>query len=574
MDTKSILNEDLRNRLKILLDVEGLESPEQLVGFDETNYRGISSWELYQRSLNVSRDRKRRYQEYDRMDEDADIKSSLDAYADEATVMNRERERTIWVTAEDQQVEDIIHGMFDRVKLEDLIWGIARATAKYGDDFEQIIYDDQGVKVLKYIEPTRIDRYVDQQNRMRGYKVEGAKASFGLPSGEALADPWDFLHFRIHGVVRDGWGESMLLGVMKIFRMLEQLETSLALYRLYRAADRNVFYIDVGTAATDQAYSIVERWRQTYRKRRWFQNNGGNDQGGGAVDFKHNPIDIVEDIFWPVRKESQSRVEKLQGSNNVGDIADIEYFRNKLRNGLGIPPEYFGSTEGTGSYNAAAGLAAQDMRFARKVIKLQRAIMQGVTKLCQYHLAFLEIDPSQVNFVVRMEPLSYLQEMQKNEAFTSKIVAAQGIVQMALELGMNPQGVAEFVFKRLMFSNDDDMTAFFQEQEEAVADAMQQQQDQQNQQFDSEQKMQKAQTQSMFAKAKAGATNAARTPNTGGKGKTSAKPKRSTKAESLNESDVQDMIAFLKANRKQIQEIKKDKAVFSDPDSIVEVAGK
>ena len=574
MGIKNYLEEQLRTKLSILLDIEQLQSPEQVVGFDDDSFRQVSSWELYQKSIQVTRDRKRRYLEYDRMDENADIKMALDTYAEEVTVANREKERTVWVSSESEEISEILHAMFDRIELETNLYGIARSISKYGDDFEQVLYDDtRGVYQFKYLEPNRIDRYVDDQNRLRGFKVEAAKSVAGQVSGASLAQPWDFIHFKIVGVIRDGWGESMLMGIQQSFRILEQMETALALYRLFRAADRNVFYIDVGTASTDQAYSIVEKWRQTYRKRKWFQSENGA-QGAGQVEFKHNPIDLIEDIFWPVRKDSESRIEKLQGSNNVGDIADIEYFRNKVRNGLGIPPEYFGSTEGTGAYNAAAGLAAQDMRFSRKVGKIQRALINGIEKLCKIHLGLIGIDHKTVEFKVRMEPLSYLQEMQKVEAFTGKVTAAQGLVEIAMSLGFDPQATAKYVFKHLLFTSDDELNEFFALQEEAVAEQMQAQVDSAEQEKQDQSKLNRAQTQSLFAKAKGAATNKAKTMG-GNSGVTvsSKKPTAKSKTKTENITEMDEIMSMLEASRKHINDAKKDKATFSGTTSIVEIEG-
>lgn len=479
--------EGIRTRLGYLLGLEGLESPAQLSDFEDNPaaYRAVTSWELFSKATQAVRDRKARYAEYDRMDEDADIKAALDAYAEEVTQRNRDKNMTIWATGESEEMVNEIHDLLKRLKVEEWMYGLARSIAKYGDDFEQVYYDENGVYHVKYIEPTRLDINRNDQGMVTGYRIAGQTSS--ASTTVAIAQPWDFVHFKINGAIRDGWGESMLAGVLKAWRILNMLETALALYRLYRAADRTIFYIDVGTQTPDQQYATVEKWRQTFRKRRWF------DSSKNEIDFKQNPIDLLEDIFWPTAKDSPSKVDRLQGSSNVGDIADVEMFRNKLRNALGIPPGYFGGSENSGMFNAASGLAQQDMHFARRVERLQDALIAGFTKLIQINFSVQGIDPNSMQFELRMEPLSYLSEMQRLEAINSQIMALQGLVQTFQMMGFDPVATAEFCLKYALHVSDDDLRGFLQSQIENMAAAMEQQNDMMQQQqsqmaFDNAQK--------------------------------------------------------------------------------------
>ncbi len=455
------LQNDVRQKLALLLAGEDLDSPQQLISFEDNVHRTVSSWELFQRSIQGMRDRKARYREYDRMDESSDIKESLNAYAVEVTVKNRELDRTVWAVSDNKGLVEEIHELFDQIKVEEWIYGLARTTAKYGDDLEQVFYSEDGVYGLKMMEPWNIDRVTDDQGRLRGYKVQGANGMQGMTL-QADAHPWDIAHFKINGTYRDGWGESMLAGVAKTWRILDQLETALALYRLYRAADRTVFYIDVGTTSNEQAYAIVDRWRQMYRKKKWY------DEARGEIDFKHSPVDIIEDIFWPVRPGSESKVDKLQGSSNVGDIADVEMFRNKLRYALGIPKGYWGDDDG-GVFDAKAGLVQQDMKFAQKCGMLQSALINGFTRLVQVHLALKGLNPNAKRFKLRMEPLSYLAEMQRMEAMQQRVIVLQGLIEAGQALGFDPDAWSEYVMKKVMFTTDDELNEFLEMQAEVVA---------------------------------------------------------------------------------------------------------
>jgi hypothetical protein len=549
------MKDSVRQKLALLLAGENLESPQQLSAFSDTIHRTVTSWELYQQSIQGFRDRKTRYREYDRMDESSDVKASLDAYAEEVTIRNKENDRTVWIVSENNQLVDDVHDLFDQIKLEENIYGIARGIAKYGDDMERLYYTGDGLYHMQYLSPDRVDRVTDEQGRLRGYKLlESAGSGLsGTASAYKEAHPWDILHFKINGTYRDGWGESFLAGIAKTFRILEQLEIALALYRLHRAADRTIFYIDVGTTSNDQAYSIVEKWRQMYRKRKWF------DAQKNEVDFKYNPIDVIEDMFWPVRPNSESRVDKLQGSNNVGDIADIEMFRNKLRYGLRIPKGYWGDDDG-GVFDAKAGLVQQDMKFARAIERLQRAIIAGITKLIQIHLTIKGQNPNPNRFKVRMEPVSYLSEMQRMEALNQRVIVLQGLVEVGQALGFDQSAWAEYLMKKVMFSTDDEFNEFMEEQAAAVAEK-------QNDDRDFQDQSRKAELDS-FNDAKAAATKRAKTPGgqsgvTAKSGMTKAKSKKPVNDDDMSRSTLveRDEIlsgidGFIKLKKEDLLEIK------------------
>jgi hypothetical protein len=544
------LTNGIRNKLALLLAGEQLDSPQQLIAFDREISRTVSSWEMFQRTNQVVRDRKARYREYERMDEmSSDVHASLDSYAEEATMKNREKDRTVWVFSDNQGIVEEAHRLFDRLKIEDSVYAIARCIAKYGDDFERIYYDESGVIHWQWTEPWRVDRICDDQDRLRGYTVTGMQG-VSATSLHAKANPWDFIHFRISGSDRKGWGESLLSGLSRTWRILDQLETALALYRLHRAADRVIFYVDVGGASQEQSYEIVNRWRQMYRKRKHF------DDSKGEVDFKHNPIDVLEDIFWPVRKESTSKVDKLPGSSNVGDIADIEMWRNKLRYGLRIPKGYWGDDDG-GVFDAKAGLVAQDMKFARGVERIQRAVVNGITKMLQIHLALIGQNPSQDRFKVRMEPVSYLMEMQRMEALQQRIIVLQGLVEVGVGLGLDPEAWSEYLLKTVMFTTDDEFVEFLEGQAESIAERQKQATEVEAEQF---------------SDAKGAAKNRANKPGgqSGGKSSKGSKEKATTDAKSkktriadgtttsdtLTEQELEALQNYVKENKGNLKELK------------------
>lgn len=555
------MKDGVRQKLALLLAGENLDSPQQLASFDQGFNRALSSWELFNRSNQVLRDRKAKYREYDRMVEmSSDVYASLDSYAEEATVRNREKDRTIWVHCDNTALKNTIEELFDRIRIEDMIYAIARSVAMYGDDFWRIYYDETGVFHWQWTEPSRLDRITDDMGRLRGYTQMGSQGVQNVNT-KADAHPWDFIHFRIRGANRDGWGESMLAGIPRTWRILDQLETALALYRLHRAADRTIFYVDVGGASSDQAYEIVGKWKEIYRKRKWF------DSSKNEIDFKHNPIDIVEDIFWPVKKDSQSKVDKLPGSNNVGDIADIEMWRNKLRYGLRIPKGYWGDDDG-GVFDAKAGIVQQDMKFARGIERIQRAIISAVTQLIQIHLALLNQNASKQRFKVRMETISYLSEMQRMETLQQRVIVLQGLVEVGQALGLDADAWAEYLMKTVMFTTDDELQEFLEDQSKVVAEKQKETADREGEVADAEvdnlKQFGKAQGAAKQRAKKPGGQSGIKTSNPKDKAVTGAKDKskKSRLADDaytptdLTEGQLDLLRDYLRDNKESLREVR------------------
>lgn len=580
----------IRQKLALLLAGEDLESPQQLLGWDDSAHRNITSWEMFQRANQTTRDRKARYREYQRMNEmSSDIAASLDSFAEEAVLKNRDKDRSVWAVSDNKGLVDDIHELLDKLNIEEEVYGIARNIAMMGDEVYQLYYaepssgeeggvggdDLGGVFHWKYTEPWRLDMVRDDQARLRGWRVSGVKG-YSTATIEADAKPWDFVLFKSIGSEKNGWGESLLSGVVRTWRILDQIETALALYRLHRAADRIIFYVDIGSASQDAAYDIVNKWKQMYRKRKWY------DASKQEIDFKHNPIDLLEDIFWPTSKESQSKVDKLQGSNNVGDIADIEMWRNKLRYGLRIPKGYWGDDDG-GVFDAKAGLVQQDIKFARGVARIQRAIINGITKIVQIHLAIRGQNPNAKRFKIRMEPVSYLDEMQRLETLQQRVIALQGLVEVGQALGFDPDAWAEYLMKTVMFTSDDELNEFFERQAEVVAQKQKDQADLEQKAAENEVKGQEIENknkQSQFAKEKADAKQRASKPggqsgakvtvniNSGrAKATTGAKKKKTRMSddapertnlleEDLANTELEGLTEYLASNKDKLAEIK------------------
>jgi hypothetical protein len=166
------------------------------------------------------------------------------------------------------------------------------------------------------------------------------------------------------------------------------------------------------------------------------------DERTGDYNLKFNLMNMMEDFYLPVRGgESGTRIESLNGLSNDGQIDDIEYLRNKMMSALKIPKAFLGYDEGV---EGKATLAAEDIRFARTIERIQRVFISELTKIAIVHLysqGFTDADL--VDFELQLSSPSIIYEKQKVELMNEK----QGLVSNLKELNMfSEQWLYENIF--------------------------------------------------------------------------------------------------------------------------------
>ena len=168
--------------------------------------------------------------------------------------------------------------------------------------------------------------------------------------------------------------------IYKVYKQKELLEDAILIYRVHRAPERRVFFIDVGTMPPNKASQYLERIRYEVQQKRIPSRTGG---GSNVVDSTYNPMSILEDYFFAVTSEGRgSKVEVLPGGENLGDIDDLRYFNNKMLRALGVPSSYLptGPEDGTAAVSDGRVGSAfiQEFRFAKVVSRYQQQVIEPV----------------------------------------------------------------------------------------------------------------------------------------------------------------------------------------------------
>ena len=186
------------------------------------------------------------------------------------------------------------------------------------------------------------------------------------------------VHFSLTEGLDDAWpfGQSILDPVFKTYKQKELLEDAIIIYRVQRAPERRVFYIDTGNMPTHKAMSFVERVKNEIHQRRIPSKTGG---GATVMDASYNPLSIMEDYFFAQTAEGRgSKVETLPGGENLGQIDDLKFFTNKILRALRVPSSYLptGPDDGTAAYqDGKVGTALiQEFRFHKYCTRIQNIL--------------------------------------------------------------------------------------------------------------------------------------------------------------------------------------------------------
>ena len=220
------------------------------------------------------------------------------------------------------------------------------------------------------------------------------------------------------------------------------MEDAMLVYRIVRAPERRVFYIDVGNVPPEEVANFMEQ-AQTSLKR-----NKVTDKANGKMDLRYNPLSVDEDYFIPVRGgETGTKIDSLAGGTNAAAIEDVQYIQKKLFAALKIPKAYLGYDEDIG---AKATLAQEDIRFSRTISRIQKVVISELNKMAMIHLYSHGYEGEDLlNFTLKLSNPSTIAQQQKLELISSRFDIA----------GKAPEGIVDrrWVRKNILGFSDEEI---------------------------------------------------------------------------------------------------------------------
>ncbi len=246
------------------------------------------------------------------------------------------------------------------------------------------------------------------------------------------------------------YGISLIEAARGPAHQLRMMEDAMVVYRLTRAPERRVFYIDVGTLPPFKAEAFMERMKDQYRKKKTGGKNANTSAGANnAVEERWHAPSQDEDFWIPMRANSNTRVETLPGAQNLGEIDDAVYFRNKLFTALQFPKSYF-SPDVAGATRIT--LSAQDCRFAQLIERLQGSLEDGMWEIADRHLKLRGFpEESYEDLKITMTPPSPWRELSLAEVMTNRINNAGSLK------GSQIMSTYDILTKMLKYSDSDAM---------------------------------------------------------------------------------------------------------------------
>ena len=250
-------------------------------------------------------DRMARYSDFAEMEATPELASALDIYSEE-TVSADDKGRVLHIFSEDSQKQELLNTLFhDTLNVEFNLVMWVRNLVKYGDFFLfNDVHPEYGVINAYPIPITEIERE-------EGFDPDNPSAVIfrWITQGNTILENWQVSHFRL--LANDSflpYGTSVLESARRIWRQLILIEDAMLVYRIIRAPERRVFYIDVGNVPPEDVATYVEQAKSALKK------NLVTNSTNGQSDLRYNPMSVDEDYYIPVRGgDSGTKIDTLAG---------------------------------------------------------------------------------------------------------------------------------------------------------------------------------------------------------------------------------------------------------------------
>ena len=450
-------------------------SKEQMAGSVETNsmvdrYNRLyttNQISAYNPALNYQTLRTQLYSDYEAMDTDAIIASALDILCDESTLKS-EMGEVLQIQSSDDQLQKILYNLFyDVLNIEFNLWMWIRQMCKYGDFFLKMeIAEKFGVynvipytayniireeKVGENKKDVEVRFKFDPDGLSGGGEYGGyfgnVKYTSDRDSNTAIYfDNYEIAHFRLLSDVNYlPYGRSYIEPARKLFKQYVLMEDAMLVHRIVRAPEKRIFYINVGAIPPAEIENFMQKTISKMKRTPYV------DQQTGDYNLRYNMQNMLEDFYIPVRgNDTATKIDTTPGLQYDG-IQDVEYLRDKLFAALKVPKAFLGYDENT---DGKATLAAEDIRFARTVERIQRIVLSELYKIAVVHLYTQGFDGEELtNFELKLTTPSIIYDQERVALMKEKVdLAAQ-----MMDTKLFP---TDFIYDHLFHLSEDQYVEF------------------------------------------------------------------------------------------------------------------
>jgi hypothetical protein len=431
---------------------------------------GNYTW--YQRLVQGSATRLTRYREYDIMDQDIEVTRALDTIAEEMTGRNTKTNLPMDIDIQAEDGQDVPDNIVLTIRAALRHWGnthdfhnklfnISRNTIKYGDCFFR---KENNHKIWEWIPPSNIlAAVVDAEDvtKIVGYQVRTdtkAPKTGGSP-GISTSQDYHAEYLSAAQVVRftlnddmstsAPFGDSVLRSVYRTHKQKQLLEDAIIIYRIQRAPERRVFYIDVGKMPPQRVKTYLETIKNEIRQKKIPSMQGGQN----SIDSSYNPQSMTEDFFFASRPDGRgSKVETLPGGQGLGELSDLDYFADKVLRGLRVPISWMKpGSEGAIFNDGKLGASyIEEQQFAKFVKRLQGYIETTIDKEFKSYLRTCNINIDESYYKLKFpDPNNYehYRQADMDNTLLSSYGTADGVAYLS----------KRFILSRYLQLSDDEI---------------------------------------------------------------------------------------------------------------------
>jgi len=328
----------------------------------------------------------RRYREISQY---PDCDSAIDDLTNEAIVADEDGP-PVDIILEDVKVSESIKNkireefktVVDLLKFEQRGHDIFRNWYVDGRVFYQILVDDknpkEGIVELRQVDPRKIRRIknITKEKNQQGVEVVKKVEEFYIYNDKGITEantqgiklPIDSIIYTGSGIIDQNSGMmlSYLHKAIKIVNQLKMMEDALVIYRISRAPERRIFYVDVGNLPKQKAEQYVNDIMNKFRNKVVY------DATTGEVRDDRKHMSLMED-FWMPRREGGKGTEitTLPGGQTLGQIEDIEYFQDKLYQALNVPASRLKS-DSTFNLGRSSEINRDEIKFTKFVQRIRK----------------------------------------------------------------------------------------------------------------------------------------------------------------------------------------------------------
>lgn len=440
------------------------------------------------RFTQISEARGQLYNMIDSMTSDPTIATGLEIYAENLTEYNTEG-KIVWAESEDKEVAEYVNFLLDSINVDKYAYTWIYSMIKYGDLYLRLYrksdYDDpifngdkkdktrQGlneqVKIKSYSKHDRYANYVEMVKdpatmfeltkfgKTMGYietkgpssvyndmaKLTNQYLSYTFDKSDVnVYEPTEFVHASLNDNtsryaetvnisidksdtqytydVRKG--KSILYDLYKLWRQQSLLENSVILNRVTRSSITRILAVDVGDMEKSQVQQRLTRIKSMIEQKAAIKS------GEGMSEYT-DPGPVENIIYLPVNGEKGNITQTTIGGDvNVGDLVDLEYFKNKYYGAFGIPKQYMGETGDSAGFDAGSSLAQISSKFAKRCKRLQVPFIQAIEQLVNLMLEDRDLNGYIGKFTIKMTPQGTKEEQERQDNLVTRVGLVNEVV--------------------------------------------------------------------------------------------------------------------------------------------------